>query len=1065
VSGNVIEITVRVDDQASAKAAEIEQKLREISAAAAGGASAAIGVDLDDEGLRQKVVEAVQAAERNIAVIVGIDLEDEGLREKVVEAVQRAEKGLKVVVDADVRTDRIKDKLKEGADGGVEVPIEPDDTGFEEKVRRKTRSTKPDPVKVPVEPETDNFESEFRAAMDEADKAGGEAARSLQGSFSSMESGSRSLRAAMSELEPAAEGSGNALDDAGRKADNAGRGASSGGVNFGILANRSALLTAAALALGPALAAIPALSAAAGAGAATMALGFSGVIGALKDYGAQTQAAGQSAAQQAQTEFSNTIAIRNAQQAVADARRQAAVSAQNSADQVASAQEHLANAEQAEQVAQENLTQAWRDASNVLADLNNASADATNSVADAQLALQQAQQNATATVSSSLSTDLAKKQALQALVDAQQHLIDSQQKAKEAQQSADDANAKGVAGSTTVVQAQRAQAQAAQGVSDAQHALVVAQRNAADAQQQSAEQIQKAVQNLSDTYRQQQLAAAAAAESGSSAANKFAKDMAGLTPAAQAFVNQLISMKSGAKELSATAQTAMMPGLTQMLRDASPMLPVFNGAIRDMGTVIGNVAVQFGQLMQSPAFRGSLTQVFKEGAQFAQQFGSGLAGMFGGITAAAANAGPIVAGLGAGLHGLMVNGLPQLFQALTTNAQGIGHAFQGILTLVSNLGGPLGTIASALVGALGPALTQLGSPAMAQALQAIADTIAAILQVAGPLVTLLAQGLVGALSILAPLLQATAKFLQDNHHWLTPLLGLMAAWYAASKAQAAILAILNGEMTMNPIGLLIAAIAGLVIGLIYCWEHFKGFRDFVHQMMGDLHNWFFDAWHFIDGVWHAVAEGTDRAWQLIKSYMINPLVDAYHFVMQKFDDLKSFVKGLPGDLAKIGSGMWDWVSRGIGNVTATVSQGFHTLINDLIEGINWAIGYVNGATQKISDAWTWIPGASSSGIPGIPTIPLWKAAGGIAGGLSAIIGERGVELMHLPDGTQIMPHANTASAIATGAAGGGGGVGRLQIEWIGGSGGDEVMTWLRKNIRIRAGAGPNSVQRALGQVS
>lgn len=913
----------------------------------------------------------------------------------------------------------------------------------------------PHGIEVPVKPKLDEgFEAEFERAMAEADKASESAARSIRGSFTSVESGSRSLRAAMAELEPAAGGAGEAIETAGSRASSGGSNASSAGASFAFLHSRMLMLAAGALALAPALAAIPAAMGAVAAGGALMTFGLGGVITALKDYGAQSEAAGESSAQMALTAFNNAVAIRNAEQAISDARHQAAIEAQNSADSVASAQERLANAQQSEQDATEALNQAWKDATNTLADLNNASADAANSVVDAQLALTRAQREAARITSSSLYTDDQKAEALQAVVDAQQHLTDAQQRALEAQQQADDANAKGVAGSTQVVQAQRAQTQAAQGVADAQKALVRAQQSAAESQRQSAEQVQKAVQNLSDTYKQQELAAAAAAASGGSAANKFAQDMANLTPAGQAFVKQLIAMKDGAKTLSQTAQTAMLPGLTQMLKDASPLLPTFNQALKDMGDVVGHTATSFGQLLSSPAFKGQLKQIFKDGADAAGSLGAAFTPMVGGIVQAASGAGPILKGLSDGLASIMSSGLPAFMSGLVSNSSGVGQGLSAFGSAISGALGPIGQLAGAVAGALGPALhdlapmfvdlvTQLvqgllpaiSSGALPQALDGFVQLLGALLKILEPLIPIISQALVGALKILGPLLSGLAKFLEDNAGWLK---------YVA----AGILA-------------LIFPMQSAVIAVLYLWDHFKGFRDFVHQMLADIHNWFFDAWHFINHIWQDLAEGTRVAWLLIKSYLINPIVDGYHFVVQKFDDIKTYIKGLPGELAKIGKGMWDWIATGIANVSAVVSGNFHTFVNGLIAGINWAIGYVNGATQKISDAWTWIPGAGGSGIPQIPPIPTWHAFGGVAGGLSAVIGDRGIELMRLPNGTQIMPAANTRTAIESGH--GGNGPALIQIEWIGGNAGDEFLRWLRKNIRVIGGGGPNSVQRALGQ--
>ena len=68
----------------------------------------------------------------------------------------------------------------------------------------------------------------------------------------------------------------------------------------------------------------------------------------------------------------------------------------------------------------------------------------------------------------------------------------------------------------------------------------------------------------------------------------------------------------------------------------------------------------------------------------------------------------------------------------------------------------------------------------------------------------------------------------------------------------------------------------------------------------------------------------------------------------------------------------------------------------------------------------------------------------------------------MPSGTVVLPNANTESMIQGGAFGGAQQQSQ-QLEWVGGNAGDEFMRWLRKNIRIVGGGGPNSVQRALGQ--
>jgi TP901 family phage tail tape measure protein len=84
------------------------------------------------------------------------------------------------------------------------------------------------------------------------------------------------------------------------------------------------------------------------------------------------------------------------------------------------------------------------------------------------------------------------------------------------------------------------------------------------------------------------------------------------------------------------------------------------------------------------------------------------------------------------------------------------------------------------------------------------------------------------------------------------------------------------------------------------------------------------------------------------------------------------------------------------------------------------------------------------------------ASGGARGGLTWV-GENGPELVRMPPGAMV--HSNPDSQrMASGAGGGGQGGGVVQLEWVGGNAGDELLTWLRKNIRVRGG----NVQSVLG---
>lgn len=102
------------------------------------------------------------------------------------------------------------------------------------------------------------------------------------------------------------------------------------------------------------------------------------------------------------------------------------------------------------------------------------------------------------------------------------------------------------------------------------------------------------------------------------------------------------------------------------------------------------------------------------------------------------------------------------------------------------------------------------------------------------------------------------------------------------------------------------------------------------------------------------------------------------------------------------------------------------------------------------------------------------ASGGAVGGSRAqsggprgnvvTVGEHGIEDVRLPVGSTVFSHEDTMAGRAYAGAGGSGPA-HLLVEWVG-SGNealDALWTALRGHIRFRAGGGPDSVQRALGQ--
>lgn len=116
---------------------------------------------------------------------------------------------------------------------------------------------------------------------------------------------------------------------------------------------------------------------------------------------------------------------------------------------------------------------------------------------------------------------------------------------------------------------------------------------------------------------------------------------------------------------------------------------------------------------------------------------------------------------------------------------------------------------------------------------------------------------------------------------------------------------------------------------------------------------------------------------------------AVRWITDRFNDMLGFFDRLPGYIERIGANMWNGFTSGLKGI------------------LNWIIDQINGFLSGVSSAWTW------TGLPGIPPIP-HVAVGGPRSGL-ALINEQGGELVNLPNGASVVPHANSMQQLAAAA--------------------------------------------------
>jgi SLT domain-containing protein len=504
-----------------------------------------------------------------------------------------------------------------------------------------------------------------------------------------------------------------------------------------------------------------------GLGGAAMGLGLLGATGALafggvaKAVSAAHQAAtniGETQQQLAATEFSNSVAIRQAQQALGAAHMQAAQDAQQAAMQISQSQmslagternaassmiaaqqavgqaEHsLADAQYTEQQAQVSLTEARIQARIQLQQLQDQVKDAALSEQSASLAVQQAKYQQTLTDQNAYSTSLDRQQAALAVAQAEQQLTEAQQNKANVTQEASAKDRKYFDGQQQVIQAEHALKDAVYGVTlaqqqladsqrnlrdtmlnnaaavkEAQMAVKAAEENAAFTAQRDALAVRQAQQNVTDTIREQKLAYQATMASANQSALQYAKDMARLTPAGRQMVREILGLRSAFHGMISAAQAAVAPGIDVFLRGMKSLAPDVTRGVRLMGDAISHAFGLFGRQMDTKSFREVLNGLIRNGIQFANtvlpavaQFIQELA-RIGGQKGAASGLANLLAGL--------VRGFTGLARVIGQNEGPINQILTLIGKVLTQAGPALGTLIGTFAKVLSPVTRFLNSP-------------------------------------------------------------------------------------------------------------------------------------------------------------------------------------------------------------------------------------------------------------------------------------------------------------------------------------------------------------------
>lgn len=306
----------------------------------------------------------------------------------------------------------------------------------------------------------------------------------------------------------------------------------------------------------------------------------------------------------------------------------------------------------------------------------------------------------------------------------------------------------------------------------------------------------------------------------------------------------------------------------------------------------------------------------------------------------------------------------------------------------------------------------------------------------------LGAGLLPHMDTLTSIIQTASGFMAEHSNIVLIVAGVLAALgvaiitvHLAMSAYAAYTAVvtavttgwaaaqrlLNMALAMNPIGLVVAAIVALVAILIVAYKNSETFRNIV------------------DGAFRAVQAAASFAfnwvkqnWPLLLAILTGPFGLAVLTIKNNKDKIVEFFKAVPGAIETAFKGLAGMISTPF----TTAFSAVKSLWNSTVGGFGFTIP-------------DWVPGVGGNSFH-IPSM----ARGGIHGGL-AIVGERGRELVRLPQGSTVVPNGTTEAMLA---GGGGGGRTVIELRSDGSRLADLLLEILRHAIRVEGG----DVQVVLG---
>lgn len=285
-----------------------------------------------------------------------------------------------------------------------------------------------------------------------------------------------------------------------------------------------------------------------------------------------------------------------------------------------------------------------------------------------------------------------------------------------------------------------------------------------------------------------------------------------------------------------------------------------------------------------------------------------------------------------------------------------------------------------------------------KAQERLKDAMAAVGEVGEPIMTAITNAIAGMAEKAVPVIETTIQKFRDMSQWVKDNETKVQAWVAviigATTAISAFILIMkwqsimtaaanaikvvrtamlamNAAMLANPIGLVVAAIAGLVAAFLYLWKNCESFRKFwqktwnlikdaaqkawsaIKKAFNNIGSWFSgkfkqvqkagqDAMKNVQKWFSNAYKSITRTFANIGSWFGSKFRSAWNSIKNAFSSWGSFFSGLWGKVkSKFGS-IGTSIGTAMGNA---VKNGMNGALSKVESAINKGIGLINSAIR------------------------------------------------------------------------------------------------------------------------